>query len=94
MPPYAGMTNYDRVSEGEGRALRSRSYTTQRGRAATKRVDSAKGHVRTIQIPPAPLCKGGLGGFQRIYSQLDFLNKISRSCKLVAQGKGGGEKIG
>jgi len=31
-------TDYDPVSEGGGRALRSRSYTTQRGRAATKKI--------------------------------------------------------
>jgi hypothetical protein len=58
---------------------------TQRGRAPTKRMDSAWGDLQTIKIPPAPLCKGGLGGFQMIFSKLDFLNKISRSLTAVVQ---------
>ena len=58
---------------------------TRCGKAATKRIDSAQGHARTIKIPPAPLCKGGLGGFQRIFSRLDFLNEILRSCTIAVE---------
>jgi len=59
--------------------------STQRGRAASKRIGPALGYSRTIKIPPAPLCKGGLGGFRRPLSKLDFLNKISRFYTLVVQ---------
>jgi hypothetical protein len=61
-------------------------HRSQPGRDITKRMDSTQDHERTIKIPPAPLCKGGLGGFQRIFSKLDFLSKILRFCTLAVQG--------
>jgi len=69
MPAYAGMTNYDTVSDGGGGALRSRSYTTQFGRAATK--------GKTNYIPP-PFPSPSEGREEGKWSP-DLLNKISRN---------------
>jgi hypothetical protein len=38
-----------------------------------------------LKSPLPPLCKGGLGGFQRIFSSLDFLNEILGSCTIAVE---------